>query len=133
MYGYHWMGGMWLVGLVCMAAFVALVIWLYGGSRPRSPVIDVLWPPWKSDTRRVRSNARSSSGCGATSLVESGVKRGCRPRRIPPARKRRADATEAQASTACDPVTATPCKRRHRVHSSTRTAAAPRTGWTGAQ
>lgn len=28
MYGYEWMGGTWLVGLVCMATIVGLVVWL---------------------------------------------------------------------------------------------------------
>lgn len=28
MYGFEWMGLMFLFGLVCMAAFVALVVWL---------------------------------------------------------------------------------------------------------
>jgi len=37
MYGYQWMGGMWLVGLVCMAAFVFLVGWLVRRWGPQRP------------------------------------------------------------------------------------------------
>ena len=37
MYGYQWMGGMWLLGLVCMTAFVALVVWLLRRRAPQQP------------------------------------------------------------------------------------------------
>ncbi len=36
------MGGMWLLGLVCMAAFLALVVWLVRRFAPQEPVTPLL-------------------------------------------------------------------------------------------